>query len=374
MNRLRAQDLLIGDLYEAIGCSQGDFPRIFTAINRAEENLVYDRRAGDEGWVGGWSELVFAVNRKNPYITTPRGVARLEAMDVCSRPVPLNNQFYEYMLFGSGRMPRDRRWENAKRWGYMQGFSRNTVPTFTDLSNAPQQIQILATNPNDYQPNAAGYIPRVFVQGLDVNGNPVYTQDGGVTVAGEFVVIKSPYGLTNNQFSFITGLQKDPTQGDIQFWQSDPTWGTAELLSTMEPSETTAWYRRYYINSLPRNCCPSFRPVRVNAQPPLCGCPYEPKEYVQVTALAKLDLVPVTCPTDYLLTQSAEAVISECQSIRMYGMDDAGAKAQGKVYHDRAIEILMGQRVHREGKNTVAVDFKPFGSASLRRQRIGTLK
>lgn len=368
--------MMLSGLHEAIGVCEGDVPRLSAATNRGQEILLNTKEAGEEGWIGGWAEMVFSVNRKHPFITCPRGVARLEAIDVCSRPVPLRNQFYEYTLFGNGRMPHEQRWESAKRWGLIQAATRNYSPMFSDIDPPPQQIQIFAVNPADTVPNPQTGVtpPRVLVQGYDQNGNKVWTQDGGNTVEGEFVTLAAPYALTVNSYSAITGIQKDVTQGEVQLYQSDPIWGTAEMVSVMEPTETTGWYRRYYINGLPNNCCPSFRPIRVNPGAPTCGCPNERKEFVQVTALAKLDLIPVVAPTDYLLIQSVEAVIRAAQSARFSNMDSEGAIAKEAQHRKAALDVLRGQALHREGRANIAVRFSPFGSANLRRQKIGALK
>lgn len=374
INRLRAYDLVNSDFAQVLGFCTGDLPRIFDAINRAQERLIYAKEAAEEGWAGGWAEMAFGVNPKCPYLTTPRGVARLEAIDGCNRPIPLYSQFYEYLEYGNGRMPKTDRWIGRCANWRQAGYARNYTPTFTDISNPPQQIQIFAVNPTDTLPNPqTGAIPRVFVQGLDQNGNIVTSQDGPNIVQGEFITLAQPYAFSVNTYSTLTGLQKDQTLGEVQIWQSDPIWGNGEILSVMEPTELTGWYRRYYLNGLPHGCCPTFRPIIVNKQPDTCGCPYERKEWVMVTALAKLDLIPVQALTDYCLIQSKESMIAEAQSIRMSKMDDAGSRAQSTEYHAEAVRLLSGEVKHKEGKNTVAVSFAPFGRYGWGHTRIGMI-
>ena len=372
MTRLRFNEFLLSEGPGLLGLTQRDWPRNAAILNRAQERLLNDSAASDESWIGTWAEMAFLVDRRNPYITCPRGVARLESIDVCGHPVPLHNQFHEYMRFGSGRMPK--LWSKEHRgfkW-FPQGYTRNTSPTFADIQNPPQQIQVFAVNTNDYIANPqTGAIPRVFIQGLDLNGNIVTSQDNGLTVQGEFITLTSPYALSVNSYSTITGIQKDVTQGQIQYFQSDPIWGSNELLLTMEPTEVTAWYRRYYIGGLPNICCQAFPPVIANQQPPTCGCPYPPRDWVMVTALAKLDLIPVVGPTDYCIIQSLEALIQECQSVRYLKMDDEASQEKADKYHKKAVQILIGQLTHMEGKNNPSILFKPFGSANLNRVHIG---
>lgn len=372
MNRLRFIDIVSGGLPEAVGLCQNDLPRLADYVNRSQERLLLDAAAGEEGWWGGHAEITFAVSRRSPFLTAPRGVARLLALDACSRPIPLRNQLYEYLQFGDGRLPNGDRWVRSRRWGTVQGYGRNNACVFQDITNPPQKIQVFPVNPLDAKPSPnTGAIPRIFIQGYDQNGNIVTSQDNGVTVQGEFIQLAAPYAMSVNSYSFLTGIQKDFTQGEVQVWQSDPIWGVAELLSVIEPTETTPWYRRYEIGQLPARCCPALRPIPVNPPPATCGCPYEIPEYVQIQAIAKLDLIPVMALTDYCLIQSKEAIILEAQAVRFSNMDSPAAVAKAASYHADAIKILRGQKRHTEGSNTVSVNFRPFGSASLRKIGIG---
>lgn len=358
-------------LPQRLGLLPEDVQRIAQYVNAAQERLLNCPESNEEGWSGGYAEMAFTVNRHNPYITCPRGVARLLAADGCQRPIPLHNSFYEYLDCGTGRMPKMSRWSRGGEYfGRMhsQGYERNYACTMEDISNPPQQIQVFAVNSLDTQQNANGFIPRVLLQGLDQNGRVIYSQDNGVTVEGEFVTLEAPYVLSVNTFSTLTGVQKDITQGQVQIFQSDPAWGTSEILSTMEPTETTGWYRRYYFSHLPRHCCPSFRPIIVNQQ---SNCPHPAKEWVMVTALAKLELIPAIALTDYLLIQSLEGIISECQSIRMAENDDQASQAMSEQYHADSVKILRGQSISREGKNNVAANVALFGRNRWGRVSLG---
>jgi hypothetical protein len=365
--RLRLYDFRMSRGPKAVGLCAGDLAGCAKIANAADMRLAFAKEGGDAGWVGSWAEMVFSVDRCKPYITLPRNVARVEAFDACTKPIPLNNQFAEYLLFGDGRMPKT----GANRGGWLgrgygcdsAAYTRNNAVTFTDLSDGPQQIQIYATNPADYG-------KRVLVQGLDQNNAAVYSVDGNSNVMGEFVTLATPFATTVNTFTSLSGIQKDVTIGEVQLFQIDPNWGSMELLSTMEPGEQVASYRRYYLHNLPRNCCSYARGILVPHAPVSCDCPYRPKEYALVTALVKLDLVPVTYDTDYFLSQNLEALIAECQSVRYSEMDDANAMQKSAERHLAAIRLLIGQQTHVEGKNNPAVIFRPFGSADLRRVNI----
>lgn len=339
-------------LGQSVGLCQTDVLGHANYLNSAQQRLLYAKEAGDEGWWGTWAEMVFNVSRNSPYLTTPRGVARLESLSVCDNPVNVQNQFYEYLQFGNGRLPKQ--FKCSDNVGLLQVLSRNNVPTFTDLTNAPQYLVAYLSDSRDVG-------RRVLLQGLDANQKTIYSLDTQNQVTGIFVALESPSVVSPMTFSEISGIQKDVTYGPVQIFQRDPVSGAEILLLTMEPSEQTAWYRRYYLDTLPCGCCPA--PV-----PSVTSCPA-----VQVRAIAKLELVPVAVDTDYLLIQNPEALIAECQSIRYADMDQVNAKQMSQERHIAAIRLLNGELNHYLGTNDPAVDFAPFGSARLEYKRVGIM-
>lgn len=351
--RLRLYDLRLSRLPGVVGLCETDILRLARYVNSAQQRLLYCREAGDEGWYGTFAEIAFNVSRDLPTITLPRTVARLEAVNACNTPMPINNQFYEYLNFGNGRLPKQ--YACSSSLNLTQGLSRNSAPTFLDITNAPQKLRLYPGGTVDVANRR-----RVLLQGLDNNGKTIYSQDVLNRVEGIFLTLESPFVDAPTQFSRITGVQKDVTAAEVQLFQVDPATGEEILLSTLEPGEETAWYRRYYFDSLPCGCCPS------PTQTQTCAT-------VQVTAIAKLEPIPVRVDTDYLLIQNLEALIEECQSIRYSEMDTGEAKAMAQERHIQAVRYLNGEITHYAGKDSPAVNFAPFGTARLERQQIGTL-
>lgn len=353
MQLLRGYDLRTSRLPGLLGLCPADAGKIYETVNAAQEQLLHAKEANDEGWWGSFAEIQFQASRATPYVTMSREIARLEMIDICGRPVPLRNSFYEYLQFGNGRMPKTRPWCNWSR--YTQGYTRNNVPTFIDPLPTPNPFLLKAfvTNAND-----ANGLNRILFQGLDSTGSTIYSQDGSSNVVGQFTPFTFPFAVAKIEMTSITGIQKDVTQGAVQIFQSDPAGLLPDtLLLTMEPGETTASYRRYYLDHLPCWCCQPV-PPQTSPQP------------VTVNAIVKLDLIPLVYDTDYCLIQSKEAIILECQSLRMAKMDSNSAIAKAASYHKDALGLLQGQVTHFLGKNTIAVSFQPFGSADLRRVRI----
>jgi hypothetical protein len=310
------------------------------------------KEAGEEGWYGCFAEIAYKVSRNQPYVTTGRDVARLEAVNMGNQVWTINNVFAEYQQFGNGRLPKRRPYCD---WPASAVFSRNNVPVFVDPpENIPYYIFVFALNPVDQQGAT-----RVFVQGTDPSGNTIYSLDGSNRVQGEFLTLASPFVSSTNVFQGLpTGIQKDVTQGALQFFWVNATTGVQILMLTMEPGETTASYRRYYFNALPQRCCP----------PPIPGA--APTD-ITVTAIAKLELIPVTTDTDYCLIQSQEAIINECEAIRYEGMDNPTSHGMADRKHKKAVQLLNGQLAHYLGIDNPAVSFKPFGSACHARETAG---
>lgn len=350
--RLRLIDVRLSLFPDAVGLCQND-EGVASWVNTAQQRLLYAKEASDESWHGTWAEVRLNVGRDAPYITLPREIARLESVAVCDKVVPVNNQFFEYLQFGNGRMQKDwvRRCRNPQRAVY----ERNDQVLFTDLTNAPQIIGVYTTDSADLGSK------RVLIQGLDQNGSPVYTTDGTSQVLGEFVTLEAPFATTQHTYSKITGIQKDITSGTIQFVQIDPTTSAQVTLLTMEPGEKTASYRRYFFDNLPCGCCPQAGVV-VTSCPP-----------AQVTAIAKLELIPVVYDTDWLLFQNLEAIIEEGRSAFYSNVQTVAAQQLAAIHHTNAIRLLNGELGHYHGINTPAVNISYFGSARLEKQAIGTM-
>jgi len=358
-SRLRLYDLMVDRFFqESVGYCVGDVSALADVTNRAQERLMTCREAGNDGWYGGYAEMAFNVSQTNPFITMPRGVARAIRFDMCQRPLRIQNQFYEYLQFGSGKWPKlnCNSTSTICHTGPREAFRRNTAVTFTDLTTPGYGLRF-------YPGDAADAGLRVLVGCTDANAQTVYTLDGPVQVNGVFTSLGLPFvDLTLPgtsvplELGSITAIQKDITLGPLSIYQVNLTTGDQTLLSIMEPGETVAFYTRYYLNSIPTNCCPS----------PVAG-------QVQVTAMVKLDLVPARVPTDYLLIQSKEAIINEAESARLGSSDSSDGKSQAAERHRAAVRYLQGQLVHYEGKEFPAINFAPFGNQRLSNQRIGLM-
>jgi len=333
---------------KAIGICANSVDECAAAVNAAQERILYAPEQSEMGAWGAWAEMLFTLSRTDPFITPPRGVARVISFNGCTYPIPMQNQFYEYLQFGFGRYPKTTC--TGLNCVPFQGYSRGIVPTMTDFT-AGKKIRV-------YPSNTADSTLRTLITGTDTNDQPVFNLDGTVQVQGEMVNLITPFTDTTIAWNSIAAIQKDITLGPVSYYQVDPITASQSLLLTMEPTETTATYQRYYFSGVPQNCCNTTDPADTT---------------VQATAIVKLDLIPVRAATDYLLIQNIEALIAECQSVRYSEMDSPQAMVKSQERHRAAIRLLNGELIHYSGKEPVAVDFAPFGSAHLSCQRIGRL-
>lgn len=344
MNRPRLIDFRSSGGPNAIGVCATDITSIAAAVNEAQERLMNDPLTPDEGWFGSWVKMAFTVSRSEPTIITPAEVSRVIVLDVCKHPVRISNQFFEFLEFGRGYSPSGCSITSGP-CGPMQAFDRETVVTTTPLLSTPQYVRAYASNPNDVGRSA-------LIQGTDSNGTTVRFVDAGTGFAGlgEGMTLSSPFTDTASLWTEITGVQKQKTFGDVEFFQVDPSTGVETPLLTMGPGEQTSLYRKMYVNGLPSNCCNN---CTTSSQ-------------LQVLAMCRLDFVPATTDTDYLRIMSIPALIDECMSIRFGRMDTPGAQQLSQAKHASALRLLFGQLDSREGKYQPAIQRHIFGSQRLR--------
>lgn len=324
----------------SIGFCAQNRPEVAAFVNKAQFELLTDPLAPDEGWWGGWVEMLFNIIPDANFtatVTTPNDIARLIVLDICNRARPIRNGFYEYLQFGTGHRPRSC---GHGQCDTQQAFDRPPVPTLTPFpTSAPQFIRLFPTD-------AADVGKRVVIQGPDKNGITVLGTDPstGASNLGETLLLSFPFSISVNEFQKITGFIKDVTKGPVQIFVVDPSTGNQTLLSSMQPNETTASYRQYLIAGLPQHCCNT------------------PGNTVQIYAQAKLDFVPVVADTDYLIIPNVAALEEQCQSIKYSRMDAANAPNLEAKHHKKAISLLNGQLDHFLGKTRVAVNVPLFGS------------
>ena len=325
-----------------LGICATDIGAVASMVNEVTQRLIY--AGGESGFYGCWRKVAFTVDVSYPYITLPRQLARVINMDVCREPIVIQNQFFEFLPGGIGLQDPT----TCRDWcGSLEGFERPSVPTQVDISSTNQLIRVYITDARDVNLS-------VLITGKDQNGNQIYTTNGLQQVNGFILTTASPFVTSSFVVTEIQAVQKDISYGDIIIKQVDATTGAEVTLSRYGPTETNPSYRRYMIRGMPAGCCQN--PSSSSAT---------------VTAIGKIDYVPIYNDTDQLLISNIPALIAEAQSIRMSEMDSANAPAMSLNYHRQAIRLLQNEQRHYEGDQRPAVTCNPFIGASLAAQGIG---
>lgn len=340
----------------AIGVCASDLPQIAAYVNRAQEILI--NCGGETGFWGGWQKIVFPLTPCFPYFTLPREFSRVINMDVCRFPIRIQNEFYEFLEGGIGLQSRNDllALNNAQNWcgaSALQGFERGVWPSFRDLAPANQKLRVYITDARDVS-------RRILVgPAWDQNGNQIYTTDGNNQVNGFYLSFDQPFVTSDFIVSRFDGIQKDATFGAVILKQVDADTSVEVTLSRYAPDETIPAYRRYFVKQLPCGCDTSC------TQSP-CVEPVTPP-VATVTALVKLQFVPASLATDFLIIGNIPALIEEVKALRYADMDAATAPALEQKSHRRAIKMLQDEMRTYLGELQPAVNFAPFGTARITR-------
>jgi hypothetical protein len=347
-------------LPQSIGRCANDLPEVAAFVNQAQQQLI--NAGGETGFWGGWEKVAFQATRCNPYITLPRKYARAINLAVCRFPIRMQNEFYELLPDGIGLQDFCSIKGRTDWCGALEGYERGTVVSMTDLTPTNQLLRVYLTDPRDIG-------KRILIgPAQDQNGNFIYTQDGNPSVNGFYLTLAQPFTTSAFVVTSFSGVQKDATYGDVLLYQVDATTGAQVLLSRYAPDEITPAYRRFFIKNLPCGC----HATQVPGNPCVSGAPV-PDGVVTVTALCKLEFIPANRDTDYLIIGNIPALIEECKAIRYSDMDEPNAVTLEGKSHQKAIKYLNDELRHYLGELQPAVNLAPFGTATLRRQRIGTL-
>lgn len=344
MPRITLQNVLDSDLPESIGKCATDTAGVAKICNQAQSRLI--ESAGETGFNGGWERVVFEVDRTDPYITLPPEITRVVNADICRFPVNVRNEWYEFLIGSYGLMKPDCASNNLGRCNPSEFTDRGYYPTAYDIPSGDNSLMRI------YFADARDVGVAIFFSGAkDQNGLGIYTDGNGFSLT-----TASPFATTTFVVTSFDGIQKPVTYGDIVLKAVDEDTGEETLLARFTPNETNPSYRRYLLTGLPLKCC--------EAQD-VCT--------IQVTCMAKLQHVPVVRTTDFFIIQSIPALKAMCQAIRYENMDTGEGAALAVKREADAIRILNKQLAAEQGVQNPSITVTPFGTATLARQRIGSV-
>lgn len=305
-------------------------------------NEAMERLAHRGNWKGTFQRMRLCLTEG--CITLPRIVESFQTISLCAEPVRVVNQFYEFLPNGNGLA-----WNNGcDSWcGDPMLIDRGYFPTTSDIRGT-KTIRLYYTVSSDIG-------KRVLIQGYDANGIWIRSVESGTTIDGFYMTLTDPFIDSSFTLTSITGIQKDVTNGDVLLYEVD-TDGSQRLLGRFEPSETVVSRRRYFYKGLEDHgdCC--------------TDC-----DTKTVVGIAKLKFIPVSVNTDYLYIPNIPAIMDMVRSIYFYEKDTPTSQAQGTFFERKAIAELNHQKETDSPKSQIGARTNPYGSAALRKQRIGSL-
>jgi len=278
-------------------------------------------------------------------ITWPRYVGTILAVNSCGNSIPPRNHWYGFSavlpedVLGQGRCG-DRCWGNVaiRENGTSSVF--NQIPCLND-----RYLRFYPSQPTDV---AAGRTITIF--GIDGNGQTIRSQRSDNTFQdGVVLPLAIPYVQTSFLVRRVDRILKDQTDGPVRGYQFDGA--TLYDLASYDAAETAPDYLQ---SSILSGCAVNNRAC--------CSA--------QITGLVKLAFVPVMFNDDLLGIENVDALAMMMQAIKQ---SDSYSAEEFQKQQALAISDLNAELRDRLPLDSTPVNFKPFGTASLNRQRIGRM-
>lgn len=276
----------------AVNLCAGD-PRFYGFANQAMVRLLPRGQ-----WRGTVVRYRFCVG-PSACLTWPRQIESILAWAMCGRGGTIRSHYYEFLGYGPGQFatgcsstasPTGCCFASAPCGNGSELVDRGLAVAFDDICGTGKKIRV-------YRDLAVDDGKTILLQGLDLNGNPVLTDNGNVN--GEEITFAAPFVDTSTVWfpNGLTGVQKEATKGPVRLYEYDPVTALQRLLAIYEPDETLPEYRCSIVPGV------------------ACGRDSD-CEQTSIIVLAKLKFVAVKAPTDYLLISNPAALKDMFQSIK----------------------------------------------------------
>lgn len=285
-----------------------DNARVIDYVNRATERLLYDGK-----WKGTVQTLRICVDSSR-CIVWPREIETIEAISLCSTPVPLRSVWYEFNENGPGEIG-----ENSCLSGLID---REEVCAFDQVVGEDKKLAVYAERTEE----TGKYVNLQF---YNDSGQWVRTEFDGQIIDGENVAIPSTPGTYNyTQNKCLAGglvrASKAVTDGIVRLYEYNTLTTEIRPLAYYQPDEEVPVYRRSLIPDLDVNSC----------------------EQTQVNVRGKLRFIPVRTDESYVLISHREALRLACHAIQ---------KEENDLYDEAAANwniayrLLNAQLAHYKG-------------------------
>ena len=268
-------------------------------------------------------------------VVFPRYVNTVREARMCDGSILIKNQWYEFIERGWYDRCVGYGWTCCDR----SLVAHSRVPTYSSIIGTGRTVRVYAQTNADY-----GKTVTIF--GVDNNNQPLMHREAatGEWRDGWVLVLSSPYAETTGYVSRIDRVLKDRTQKPVTMFAWNATDSVLEDLATYDPGEENPSFARYSLNLPP--CKDEDGNERLRT----------------ITALVKLNHVPVEYDTDLVLISNRTAMKFMMQGIILeWGNNDASA--QQKI--DKAIAELNYQVRNENFNNQVSVNANSVGCTIL---------
>lgn len=305
-------DLKASRIPAALGLCPSD-ARIAVFANEAVERLL------PEGHWWGTTQS-FRICATEGCVTMPPQVATIERAAICKTPIPIHDQWFEYLPTGAGIRGSCDCWQEANYQGQF--------PTFGDIRLTNKKLRFIC--------DLAGDVGKtVLALGYDQNGNWIRTDQSGTILDGELITLaQSPGTISSNYFTNVTDIQlPDGRDGQMWLYEYNVDTGLQRMIGKYEYWETRPSYARFLFPSIKQNCDSST-------------C-----RQSSVDLIAKLEFIPVVKDTDYLLIANIPAMKEMMVAINKAENEPDSEKANNIILKGLAVAktILNSELDHYLG-------------------------
>jgi hypothetical protein len=319
---------------------------VIDTINEAQERLL--NREDDP--VGAL--VVYQFCSSNYCLVLPRQVRTVIGWEVCGTPGTPRPLWYRFHINGPGQLC------PTSGCG-LQPIDRGIAVAFSEVAGADKYIRVYAQDASD----AGKKVILKYYRG-DTR-QKFYSSIGGFVQEGEEITLVAPplYAMTSTFVmpGGLYGVIKDTTDYPINLYEYDGS-GNTQMLAWYEPSETVPTYRKIYVPGLGQaGACANTCDEQCDLEEGEETC-----EQATVTALVKLQHVPVVVDNDPLVLGNVAALKLMSMAIQREGQERFTESA---VLEAKAARELKGELASYLGPGMGAIpvqvqDRETFGLAS----------
>lgn len=286
----------------------------------------------------------------NECLVLPRQVGTVLALNTCGEPVNVWNNWFQFARIGHER--------DLERVGFsIDGTRCQGNMNMENQGTTPVYFQVpcgKAFYVRSYPSVRADLGKTVTIFGIDSNGQVVRTQNAqGIWQEGETIVNVPPFISSSIRYREITRVVRDKTSAPGRLYYYDADNDVLRDCATYDPTDTLPDFRFTKTPGLVRSSC--------------CNGVNGSK---QVSALVKLQFIPVENDNDLVMIENLDAIGDAIQGIRK---SDGGDSAGGEGDMARAVHELNLELRNRFPQEQTPISIRPAGAVGAFRARIGML-